>query len=820
MFLESAYKEEKENLRQMKKRMRRRREKADILGIDYSSDDSTPTHGRLSVVQEEPSSDDCNVAVADPSGVEEIVFNDKHFVSDDIYDEQNTLLTKCITTDYNASDKEDMASTEKVENYDNDHSMVFSIADIENEIRIVCKDIGVETVNVYDFNTANVFSCGMQTENDIKEISVQTSNGSHSDLSECATPTVGCDYCQTKHESRDQSVQHNCNTSTISTSVNDLECLLNDEEPDRNINKPNATFGILTVDHVSNSETSVPFDNSERTLPAVVPETTLISDISKTTLPFDASESTLPYVCSESTLISDNSETALPFDVSETTLLSKRSPQTGNRGDKIGYFEKEHKYVQTNEEEFINLNYVPSVISPKNDYGSSECVMDLSSSVNSDGDCVDGIVNNLWDKEYCEENGQSINRAFDHTAHQVYEKVGNHTVTTLTETTDKSFLLINGDEKFDSDFEMKEAKIILSPTDDTSQAYTHTLTDDLDPKDDQSELNYQQPGYRDSYRLSSSSADSEVEHMYRNDTKHARRSLRKVQNKYEILLKKFEALTSQTSLVESELSSTRSCYDLVMKFKDELERELEKARKQLRSVISSNDEISKTVDDITMNEEVSDSEGLSGSQDAKEMLGLYENFICLSKNCSQKEGREVPETDNLGNTQLSNQFDGNTIIESCDQNNNLSEIDSRDIMNEKSPEVRKKTKSTNQEINAPCIIEKIDPKDLKWIDQTLSREKVQRNEKITLAAIENTEIKKELLLTKLEKIRLEAVLSCVMMTSESSDMTKEFQQISLNSIRKMTSSRSTLSSSASCAHLSNTTNSALQVVLVSNHSTT
>jgi len=76
-----------------------------------------------------------------------------------------------------------------------------------------------------------------------------------------------------------------------------------------------------------------------------------------------------------------------------------------------------------------------------------------------------------------------------------------------------------------------------------------------------------------------------------------------------------------------------------------------------------------------------------------------------------------------------------------------------------------------------------------------------KQRKLTLAAIENAEIKKELLLTKLEKLRLEAVLSCVLIDTESNDMTKEFQQLSMRSMKGLTSSKSTLASTASCAHL-------------------
>ncbi|XP_065071209.1 kinesin-like protein KIF15 isoform X2 [Rhopilema esculentum] len=88
----------------------------------------------------------------------------------------------------------------------------------------------------------------------------------------------------------------------------------------------------------------------------------------------------------------------------------------------------------------------------------------------------------------------------------------------------------------------------------------------------------------------------------------------------------------------------------------------------------------------------------------------------------------------------------------------------------------------------------------KWLSRRslVSKEQAKKTEKLTLQAIENAELKKELLLTKLEKIRLEAMLSCVMMRLSPTEVERDFRKISLNSI---TSSASTLRSTSSLTNI-------------------
>ena len=88
----------------------------------------------------------------------------------------------------------------------------------------------------------------------------------------------------------------------------------------------------------------------------------------------------------------------------------------------------------------------------------------------------------------------------------------------------------------------------------------------------------------------------------------------------------------------------------------------------------------------------------------------------------------------------------------------------------------------------------------KWLSRRslVSQEQAKKTEKLTLQAIENAELKKELLLTKLEKIRLEAMLSCVMMRLSPTEVERDFRKISLNSI---TSSASTLRSTSSLTNI-------------------
>eukprot|EP00794_Sanderia_malayensis_P005306 gene5306-5975_t len=99
------------------------------------------------------------------------------------------------------------------------------------------------------------------------------------------------------------------------------------------------------------------------------------------------------------------------------------------------------------------------------------------------------------------------------------------------------------------------------------------------------------------------------------------------------------------------------------------------------------------------------------------------------------------------------------------------------------------------------ILEEGSASDFKWISKraaAVSEEQAKKNQRMTLQAIENAELKKELLLTKLEKIRLEAMLSCVMMRLSPNEVDSGFRKISVNSI---TSSTSTLKSTASLTNI-------------------
>ncbi|XP_057307803.1 kinesin-related protein 7-like [Hydractinia symbiolongicarpus] len=313
-------------------------------------------------------------------------------------------------------------------------------------------------------------------------------------------------------------------------------------------------------------------------------------------------------------------------------------------------------------------------------------------------------------------------------------------------------------------------------------------------------------------RVSTSSLDSEYEHFFQKDTKYAKKSLRKVKTKYEALLRQFEELASNEQAdINEEFSSTKTCYDLILQFKRELEDDLLTAREQLNVEIGDEDETQER-DCLTPVLFMDDSKGMINREDAKAIAGaldLESTTISLTTKPEELYEKQCIQAEDKNNNDvkidLRNEF--LTSVRSFpNEVKTLGEVSTdsnQGVMNS----------SSDREQNTPSIVQEGEIKtkievrqntnqeEIIFEDKKRERKKEKRRENITLAAIENAEIKKELLLTKLEKIRLEAVLSCVMMNNESVDMTKEFKQLSQNSMKRLTTSRSTLSSSASCAQL-------------------
>ena len=276
-----------------------------------------------------------------------------------------------------------------------------------------------------------------------------------------------------------------------------------------------------------------------------------------------------------------------------------------------------------------------------------------------------------------------------------------------------------GCESFDKDGEVKDAKLMTSPNceNNANQAGSSAL----------------RPNKR-------WSVNSEAEFRINKDTWKARRSLQKARQKYNKLLKQFNELTSDKFLIEDELSGTKSCYDLVLKFKKELETELETARERLAIYQDSNRE----------------EDNIAGNKKESKM--------------NDRDNRHVKEKSSI------------TVTEESITEAKFEKTPSSPRVSQRFPADERSSPPTSRRSSSDY--------DMLWGGHSTSG----RSEKLSLAAIENTEIRKELLLTKLEKNRLEAVLSCIIAETRG-DPTK------LTSIKHMMTSKSTVSSSASCSSI-------------------
>lgn len=377
----------------------------------------------------------------------------------------------------------------------------------------------------------------------------------------------------------------------------------------------------------------------------------------------------------------------------------------------------------------------------------------------------------------------------------------------------------------DEEVTLKEAIVLRSPTSDFG--YVKNIGQASKQKSFKSlELNEE---YQDNSLPSPVSSyphesiESETEDIYHEDTRHAKKSLKKVQHRYSLLLNQLNELTRELSTADDNdeeigIAGTPEgeCYDIILKFKTELEEELEKAKQKLKlsnDVNMVGDDIptatSQQENTLLPNAEVHVADGEGGSCDSMTTpSGTFDaDYVIWSRKqentrtsspTTPKHSSQYLELNNNEEDQITctteHQLQSPSgVLDLTDDNDTGSQIRSihdEDIdcyhVNQQEPQLNCESSNAGGISN--------------------SREKNQKNyekqRKLTMAAIENAEIKKELLLTKLEKLRLEAVLSCVLIDTESNDMTKEFQQLSRRSKRCLTSSsKSTLASAASCAHL-------------------
>ena len=329
----------------------------------------------------------------------------------------------------------------------------------------------------------------------------------------------------------------------------------------------------------------------------------------------------------------------------------------------------------------------------------------------------------------------------------------------------------------DSDISLREAKILQSPK----------VPEVVNPvnlfSDSKSEPVSQMVGFP------YPSFESEAEHIYREDTRYARKSLVKARNRYSALIQQLELLTSNELCLQdgSKSSGDGECHDIVLKFKSELEHELQRAR-----------------------------ESVCYSEEACQQLSYAFGTAKVCENSTQidcVEGIVSEKDENVGNkpqnescSELSDETPSGVFAEDfVHQSQQTEENNNQPEMSATSGLVESMEGKISPDVSPVVIKENVVVMETK--EKHFKRkegrqdEKFKKQQKLTIAAIENAEIKKELLLTKLEKLRLEAVLSCVLIDTETNDMTKEFQQLSTRSMKMLTSSKSTLASTASCAHL-------------------
>ena len=331
----------------------------------------------------------------------------------------------------------------------------------------------------------------------------------------------------------------------------------------------------------------------------------------------------------------------------------------------------------------------------------------------------------------------------------------------------------------DSDISLREAKILQSPK----------VPEIINPinlfSDSKSEPVSQLIGFP------FPSFESEAEHIYREDTRYARKSLVKARNRYSALIQQLELLTSNELCLQdgNKNSGDGECHDIVLKFKSELENELQRARE---SVCYSEEACPQSYAFGTAK--------VCGNSTRSTRIDCVEGIVGGKEEIDGNKQQQNESCSELSDETPSGVFAEDFVRQSqqTEENNNQPEVSVAsgfvESMEEKispkiSPVVMKKE-----------VVKETKEKHFKKKEEKQD-EKFKKQQKLTIAAIENAEIKKELLLTKLEKLRLEAVLSCVLIDTETNDMTKEFQQLSTRSMKMLTSSKSTLASTASCAHL-------------------
>ena len=372
------------------------------------------------------------------------------------------------------------------------------------------------------------------------------------------------------------------------------------------------------------------------------------------------------------------------------------------------------------------------------------------------------------------------------------------------------------------------------------QIYTHSLNDSMSYSE-QSSI---------SPTPSGTSTESEFTVALKEKDK-LKKALSTVKNQYEGLLQEFDKIisTNGTESGNENVQISKESYQVALQCKEELEMEITKAREQLAFVVAAHE-------DQSDNSLFWQSSEYEFSEDSESFTDRSFDITDESGGFPRGMSTPVPPTakgtKRDSSTQSGSVREGIKDTQTLTQNESLLGVRNSDVRRRPTPDVQERATNTSPESESDSkyrrsprytrpgydsfneveeelgytpisdlqrlpatlprrrapkrrhrgitIPEDMDPNETKWVSRKslVNKEQAKRNEKLTLQAIENAELKKELLLTKLEKIRLEAMLSCVMMRVSPTEVDQGFRQMSLNSI---TSSTSTLRSTASLTNI-------------------
>lgn len=333
----------------------------------------------------------------------------------------------------------------------------------------------------------------------------------------------------------------------------------------------------------------------------------------------------------------------------------------------------------------------------------------------------------------------------------------------------------------------------------------------------------------ESLSVSGASVESEFTSALKEKEK-LQRALKNVKTQYEDLLKEFDKIIENNTKEEGDenLQISKESYNVALKCKEELESEIKKARDELAMVQEENDSQSEEFNWQSSDYEFSEESGSVSFDITCENGDLPVNsstpvpfeatfseagnsprHIQVQSNSVQTDSETLHEYRDTNKKALVEERGTNTSPESEAgstlrttqsgkyEASGLSSMNASDLQRLPATLPRRKGQKRRPRT---LQLDELSLGDTKWISKRslVDKEQAKKSEKLTLQAIENAELKKELLLTKLEKIRLEALLSCAMMRWSPTEVEDGFRRISVNSI---TSSTSTLRSTSSLTNI-------------------